>query len=107
MGGIVAVGRDLTFDMISSVTRGNSHPLPLGPIGLVCQDRGDDLESARVAETTENERHVSSDMPVLVTQPGHQGREYTRVVTRDDFLCNLELPKKHLLGLELLNQSSR
>jgi hypothetical protein len=60
MGGIIAVRRNLAFDMVSPVARRRCYPLALRPIGTISQQIGDDLEPTRVAKPTEHERCVSS-----------------------------------------------
>src|SRR5688572_33475279 len=97
MSRIVAVCRDLRSDTVSPVTRGHCHPLPLRAIRAIRQDIGDYLKSARVAETSENERHVSSHMPVLVIQPVCQWKEHAGVVPFHNLLGRRELSPKCLL----------
>src|ERR1700724_2451985 len=106
MGGIVAVRTDLTCDTVSSVAGRRAYPLPFRPIGAVRQHIGDELESTHVAETGENERHVSSYVPVLVSQPVRQCREYAGVVTTHNLLSDRELSPEDFLTLELRSQDS-
>src|SRR5258708_3434210 len=72
-------------------------------LGSVGQDSGDDLESARVRQSGKDERDVSSCMPVIQIQQGRKSRQDRGVMTRDDFLTDVELTKEHLLGLELFD----
>src|SRR5436190_15101085 len=107
MRGIVAVGGDLCGGMIAPVARDPNPSLSLGPIAAVVEHAGDNLESARIAESADDEGRVAADVPVLVRQPVEQGRNHAGLVTRNDLLGNQELLPEDRLALERVHQRAR
>ena len=71
-------------------------PLARWPVGPVIQYRQEDLKSPRIAEASEYERRIPSNVPVFVAQISDERGQNTWVMQFDEFFCNIELVKEKL-----------
>src|SRR5690349_17642353 len=95
MGGVVPVALDLFGYPVATVAGYPRHSLPFRSVREVRQDGDDDIESARIAQSSEDQCGISPAMAILVAKPMLQAREHGFVSARNDLLCYFYLLPEH------------